>query len=88
MNIHDITHRMGIIYQHVLGDDNDLEKCFLRWGAELDEDNWEEYSKALAQWKAIKEGVEMAMEELKLLQKWMEEMGYDEDIDEEDIEDE
>jgi hypothetical protein len=37
---------------------------------------------------AIKEEVEKVMEELKQLQKWMEERGYDEDIedDEEEME--
>ena len=35
---------------------------------------------------AIKEEVEKVMEELKQLQKWMEEMGYDEDIEEDEEE--
>ena len=88
MNIHDNINRMGFVYQYVLEDDNAVEKCFLRQGAELDEDNWKEYSEALAQWMAIKEEVEKVMEELKQLQKWMEERGYDEDIedDEEEME--
>ena len=84
MDIHDIINAIGHIYQKVYGSDNEIEKCFLILGTDLDEGTWKDYTEALAKWQALKEDVEYTMQMLKKYGKYLEEMGYDEDIDDDE----
>ncbi len=90
MNIHDIVDKAGYIVERIRGKDDELsiKGVILRYGAYIDEKDWKEYSKAVSDWIVIEEEFEELMDDLKKLQKWMKEMGYDEDIedDEEEME--
>jgi hypothetical protein len=86
VNIHDIVNAMGYVYQKVHEDDNAIERCFLIFGADIDEETWKDYKEALAQWHALKDDVEYTMQKLKKYERWLAKMGYDEDIEEDEEE--
>ncbi len=81
MNIHDIVNGVEWLGDHIgRNDGRALDEILLEFGSQIDEDNWEKYKEAVKQWQTIKAYYWTMREDILKLQKWMEEMGYDEDI--------
>jgi hypothetical protein len=85
MNIHDIVNGVEWLEDHIgRNDERALDEILLEFGSQIDEDNWEKYKEAVKQWQTIKAYYWTLREDILKLQKWMEEMGYDEDIEDEE----